>query len=77
MFSTGSGFWKPGAVAGAALKLEASKIAETDITATARVIWSAEARAELLWRFFILFFPALTHVESSWGSSGGSAQADP
>jgi len=37
------------------LKLEANKIAETDSRATESVIWSAEARAELFWRFFILF----------------------
>jgi hypothetical protein len=40
----------------AALKLEASKIAETDIRARASVIWSAEARAESFCFFFILYF---------------------
>jgi hypothetical protein len=48
----------PGA-AGAALKLEANNIAEIESRATERVIWSAEARAELFWRFFILFFLAV------------------
>ena len=45
----------PGAAPGAALKLDANKIAETDSRATERVIWSADARAELSCRFFILF----------------------
>jgi hypothetical protein len=45
-----------GATGAAALKLEANKIAETESRATERVIWSAEARVELLGRFFILFF---------------------
>jgi hypothetical protein len=51
----------PGAAgaAGAALKLEANNIAEIESRATERVIWSAEARAELFWRFFILFFLAV------------------
>ena len=44
------------AAGAAALKLDANKIAETESRATERVIWSAEARAELFWRFFILFF---------------------
>jgi hypothetical protein len=41
------------------LKLVANNIAETESRATERVIWSAEARAELFWRFFILFFLAV------------------
>ena len=45
--------------AGAALKLDANNIAEAESRATERVIWSAEARAELFWRFFILFFLAI------------------
>jgi hypothetical protein len=49
----------PGAAGVAALKLEANKIAAADIRATERVIWSAEARAELFLRFFILFFLAV------------------
>ena len=36
------------------MKLEANKIAETESKATERVIWSAEARTELFWSFFIL-----------------------
>ena len=47
--------WNGGAGA-AALKLEANKIAAMESRATERVIWSAEARAELFWRFFILIF---------------------
>jgi hypothetical protein len=39
----------------AALKLVANNIAETESRATERVIWSAAARAELFWRFFMLF----------------------
>ena len=39
----------------AALKLEAKRIAETESRATERAIWSAAARVELFWRFFILF----------------------
>src|SRR5205814_2046620 len=38
------------------LKLEANKIAAMESRARERVIWSAEARAELCWRFFIRFF---------------------
>ena len=45
----------PGAAGAAALKLEANKIAATESRATEMVIWSAEARVELFWRFFILF----------------------
>jgi hypothetical protein len=41
------------------LKLDANKIAATASRATERVIWSAEARAELFWRFFILFSLAI------------------
>jgi hypothetical protein len=44
---------------GAALKLEASRIAEMDSRAIENVIWSAEARTELLPVVFILF----VHVE--------------
>jgi hypothetical protein len=40
---------------GAALKLEANNIAATESSATEIVIWSAAARTELFWRFFILF----------------------
>jgi hypothetical protein len=54
-----SDFGLPGAAGAAALKLDANKIAATDIRATARVIWSAEARAELFWRFFIFVFLAI------------------
>jgi len=54
----------PGAAGAAALKLDANKIAETAIRATERVIWSAEARAELFWRFFILFFLAVQADQS-------------
>lgn len=42
-----------GAAAGAALKLEANKIAERDSNATTKVTWRAEAFAELFLRFFI------------------------
>ena len=49
---------------GAALKLDANKIAETDSSATERVIWSTEARVELFWRFFILFFLAFQAVST-------------
>ncbi len=45
-----------GGAGAAALKLEANKIAAMESRATERVIWSAEARAELFWRFFILCF---------------------
>jgi hypothetical protein len=43
------------AAGAAALKLDAKRIAETESRTTERVIWSAAARAELFWRFFILF----------------------
>ena len=39
----------------AALKLDANKIAKTDSRTTEMVIWSAEARAEVFWCFFIFF----------------------
>ena len=42
-----------GGAGAAALKLDANKIAAMERRATERVIWSAEARAELSWRFFI------------------------
>lgn len=51
--------WGPPAAAGAALKLDANMIAATAMKATERVIWSAEARAELFLRFFILFLFAV------------------
>jgi 3-methyladenine DNA glycosylase AlkD len=44
-------------------------IAATDIRATERVIWSAEARAELFWRFFILFFLAVQPAVSTQKST--------
>ena len=44
------------------MKLDANKIAETDSRTTERVIWSAEARAELFGRFFILCFLAVQAV---------------
>ena len=59
--NAGNGGKNPGcesAADGAALKLEANRIAETASRATDMVIWSAEARAELFWRFFIVFFLA-------------------
>ena len=40
-------------VAGVALKLEATKTAETDSRAIERAIWSAQARVELFRCFFI------------------------
>ena len=43
-------------VAGPALKLEATKTAELDSRTSERATWSAEARVELLCRFFIEFF---------------------
>ena len=42
-----------GAAGPAALKLDANKIAETESRAMESVIWSAEARAELFFGFFI------------------------
>jgi hypothetical protein len=48
-----------GAAGAAALKLDANKITAAESRATEMVIWSAEARAELFWRFFILFFLAI------------------
>jgi len=41
-------------ICGAALKLDANRIAETARRATEIVIWSADARAELFRRFFIV-----------------------
>jgi hypothetical protein len=49
--------------AGAALKLEANKIAEIEISATERVIWSAEAPLKFLCRFFIEKGARLTRCE--------------
>jgi hypothetical protein len=51
--ATTSGFGLPGAAGAAALKVDAKRIAETDSSTTERVTWSAAARAELFWRFFI------------------------
>ena len=64
-----SGCGLPGAAGAAALKLDANKIAETDSSEIERVIWSAEARAELFWRFFILFL-GLAQIREVFG--GGS-----
>ena len=64
--------------AGAALKLEANKIAEIEISATARVIWSAEAPVEFFCRFFIEFTWHLRNQESSsrGALNSGLASAD-
>ena len=47
------------------MKLDANKIAEIDIRAPERVIWRADARAELFLRFFILFLG----LASNYGGS--------
>jgi hypothetical protein len=51
--------------AGAALKLEANKIAESAISAVGRVIWSAEAQVEFFCGFFTGFL-GLNHLGQSW-----------
>jgi len=53
---SGCGLFGPGPPPVACDKLEANKIAETKIRASASVICNAEARTEVSRSFFILFF---------------------